>query len=164
MLKKIYKFTFFLFSALSMALSAQAEDKYVDVFWMVLDETNHTAEIVDQSKHDVGFTTLIIHETYTYNNQVYTVTLLGEKAFNGSDGLTTATIANSIDSIGPKAFGGCVALSDMYVSWPANDLPKVAAEAFDGVNTAIVCLHYPKSALAAYQADPIPSCVQKLCW
>ena len=158
MLKKIYKFTFFLFSALSMTLSAQAEDTIHihHPLHMALDKTNYTTEVLQQ--HNGFVDTLNIHASYPYNSQDYKVIWIGENAFNGSVGLTGVRIPNTVDSIAPKAFGGCTGLEGhhIHVSWPADKLSevKVDAAAFFNVDTTKICLFCPKSAKAAYQADP----------
>ena len=55
---------------------------------------------------------LIIPETKTINGVTYTVTAIGNNAFNGCTGLTgSLTIPNSVTAIGSQAFRGCTGLT-----------------------------------------------------
>ena len=64
---------------------------------------------------------VIIPSTVTYNSVTYSITSIGNSAFNGCHNLTMVTIPNSITAIGSDAFYGCsnlkgISLSDI-ASW-----------------------------------------------
>ena len=58
---------------------------------------------------------LIIPETLTYSSQDYSVTSIGEGAFQYCSGLTSVTIPNSVTSIGKSAFYHCAGLTSITI-------------------------------------------------
>ena len=58
---------------------------------------------------------VVIPATVTYNSKTYSVTSIGNYAFNGCDGLTSITIPNSVTSIGNSAFNGCDGLTSITI-------------------------------------------------
>ena len=58
---------------------------------------------------------LIIPSTVVYNNTTYSVTSIGNSAFNGCDGLTNVTIPNSVATIGEMAFYHCDNLTTVTI-------------------------------------------------
>ena len=58
---------------------------------------------------------ITIPETVTYNNETYSVTSLGEYAFDGCTGLTSIEIPASVASIGDYAFDGCTGLTSIEI-------------------------------------------------
>ena len=73
---------------------------------------------------------LIIPETKTIDGVTYTVTAIGDDAFNNCEGLTgSLTIPNTVTTIGNWAFGGCTNLSGSLIL--GNSLTTIGNFAFN---------------------------------
>ena len=73
--------------------------------YTVLDEGAKTVSVA-QTVYGVNGD-LIIPSEVSDDTETYSVTTIGEGAFENCDGLTSVTIPNSVIVIGPYAFGGC---------------------------------------------------------
>ena len=113
-----------------------------------LNATNQTAEVTYQLQWDAnnysGLITAIIPTSVTYNSTTYSVTSIGNYAFEDCSGLTSVTIPNSVTSIGRQAFYSCTGLTSITIgsgvtSWGQN--------AFNGC-TSLTTVHI--SDLAAW--------------
>ena len=71
--------------------------------------------------------TLVIPETVTYSGITYSVTSLGDEAFDGCSGLTSVTIPNSVTSIGNYVFWGCSGLTSVTIG---NSVTSIGDGAF----------------------------------
>ena len=58
---------------------------------------------------------VMIPATVTHDGVTYSVTSIGDYAFNGCSGLTSITIPNSVTSIEYEAFNGCSGLTSVTV-------------------------------------------------
>ena len=83
-----------------------------------LNATNQTAEVTSQNSSypywSTTITTANIPSSVTYNEVTYSVTSIGERAFDGC-GLTSVTIPNSVTSIGEWAFSWCTSLTSVTI-------------------------------------------------
>ena len=74
-----------------------------------------------------GLTTATIPETVTYNGTTYSVTSIGNYAFEHCTSLTSIILPNSVTSIGARAFGGCSALTSITLP---NSVTSIGSWAF----------------------------------
>ena len=93
-----------------------ASDTSVDGIWYNFNDENLTAEMTYRGVYSSSYSNeysgeVVIPSSVTYNAQTYTVTSIGNHAFNGCTGLTSVTIPNSVTSIGDGAFWGCGGLT-----------------------------------------------------
>ena len=58
---------------------------------------------------------IVISESVTYNGVVYSVTSIGNSAFQDCNGLTSLTIPNSVTSIGDAAISWCSGLTSITI-------------------------------------------------
>ena len=58
---------------------------------------------------------VVIPESVTYNEKIYSVTSIGESVFCYCSGLTSVTIGNCVTSIGNSAFKGCTGLTSIEI-------------------------------------------------
>ncbi len=75
---------------------------------------------------------IIIPSTVTYNSVSYSVTSIGDYAFEGCSGLTSITIPNSVTSIGDYAFMFCSGLTSVTIP---NSVTSIGLYAFYGCSS-----------------------------
>ena len=68
-----------------------------------------------------------IPSSVTYDGTTYSVTSIGDWAFEGCSGLTSVTIGNSVTSIGVGAFEDCSGLTSVTIG---NSVTSIGNEAF----------------------------------
>ena len=105
-----------------------------DLFYNITSSSEpYTVEVTYQKKgilgignNYIGLTTATIPKTITYNGTTYSVTGIGEYAFNWSP-VTSVTIPNSVTSIGAEAFLNCISLTSVTIG---ESVTSIGAEAF----------------------------------
>ena len=98
----------------------------------------YTVEVSDAVS---SITNATIPETVTYNGIPYSVTSIGESAFEYCFSLTSITIPNSITSIGSSAFCDCSSLTSITIP---NSVTSIGDQAFRGCSS-LTSLTIPNS-------------------
>lgn len=100
----------------------KAEHITVEMIVYLLDETNHTAKVIN-AQRGIGnygdksaITNANIRTSITYRGTSYRVTSIGKSAFEDCDRLVSASIPSTIDTVGEAAFRRCKALSTVVIS------------------------------------------------
>ena len=94
--------------------SALAYDCCIDGIYYNLNTTDKTASVTDNDNNRYSGD-VVIPETIAYNNAIYSVTSIGESAFDYCSRLTSVVIPNSVTSIGDYAFAGCSGLTSVVI-------------------------------------------------
>ena len=85
---------------------------------------------------------VVIPSSVTYNNVEYSVTSIGEGAFQNCSGLTAIEIPNSVTSIGNHAFDGCRGLTSIEIP---NSVTNIGNYAFSGCSGLTSIIEIPNS-------------------
>ena len=85
------------------SISASADVVYVNGIYYDISGT--TATVTYGEKEYLG--DIVIPESITFENSIYSVTSIGADAFNDCTYLTSVTLPNSVTSIGNQAFNCC---------------------------------------------------------
>ncbi len=101
---------------------------------------DHTATVIGHRDGQNASGDLVIPGTVMHNGETYTVTAIGDWAFNGCSGLTSVIFSNSLVSIGFAAFEGCSGLTSIVFP---NTLVSISERAFMGCGLIDVVI--PKS-------------------
>lgn len=110
-MKKFYLYSLLTALLLLCSTVASAHDFEVDgIYYNITDATAKTVEVTYSGSYSSSEYTgaETIPSTVTYNGTTYSVTSIGEWAFDNCTGLTSVTIPNSVTSIGGNAFYSCI--------------------------------------------------------
>ena len=84
----------------------------IEMTFRVISETEKTARVaIENGSPAISQTvtgTVTIPSEVTYNNETYTVTLIGLNAFYRCYGVTSISIPNTVEAIGNYAFSYCI--------------------------------------------------------
>lgn len=108
------------------------------IYYNIIDSDNHYVEVTYENSltYNTYSGVIEIPETVTYNATVYTVTSIGDNAFNNCKNLTSVNLTlASLSSIGEYAFSGCTQLQNVLIH---NQFESIGFSAFSsctGVQT-----------------------------
>lgn len=101
------------------------------IYYNITSETNRTVEVT-QGEHSYFYSGDIeIPKKIIFNNKSYTITSIGDWAFNNCRNLTSVIIPNSVTSIGEGAFCDCSSLTSGAIP---SSISSIGAYAFSGCN------------------------------
>ncbi len=124
----------------SVPLTANAHDFEVGGIYYLIDGTNATVTYRGSSYNEYSNEysgNVVIPESVTYNGATYSVTSIGNYAFQNCSSLTSVTIGNSVISIGFAAFWGCSGLTSVTIG---NSVTSIGEDAFYGC-TGLTSVH-----------------------
>ena len=114
-----------------------ASNTQVDGIWYDLNESNKTATVTYRGNYYDSYSneysgSVVIPSSVTYNDTTYSVTSIGEYAFDECYSLTSITIPNSVTSIGYGAFQYCSSLASITIP---NSVTSIGNNAFGGCSS-----------------------------
>ena len=97
---------------------------------------NNVAEVV--WKYPLYEGDVVIPESFTYDETVYSVTSIGNTAFLGCSELTSVEIPNSVTTIGEAAFTNCVALASVVIPKSVTSLGHFVFDGCENLGSIVV--------------------------
>ena len=130
---KQFKLTFVLTMLLSMvglqAFAAWDTSTKINVngLYYYLDKDNSQAQVTSLPLGGSFIGDIVIPSSITHETKTYSVTSIGEYAFESCEGMTSVTIPNSVTSIGESAFSFCYGLTSVTIP---NSVTSIGYRAF----------------------------------
>ena len=91
------------------SIAANAHDFKVDgIFYNILSKEDRTVEVTYNKSYIIYSGFLVIPANVTYEGTTYSVTTIGNSAFENCNSLTSIEIPNSVTTIGHYAFYYCI--------------------------------------------------------
>ena len=141
------KHNFILFPLLLLAAlvpsQAVAWDFWVDGLYYTYNDNGTSVTITGTSSELSELSEFIIPETVPYNGTTYSVTSIGNYAFDSWNGLTSVTIPNSVISIGCCAFQWCRDLNKVTIPNSVTTIGDLAFCGCSGLTSIVVASGNP---------------------
>lgn len=116
-----------IFTLMLLPMLASADAIEIDGIYYNLETEKNQAEVTRNPNKYKG--DVVIPESVTYKDAIYSVTSIGEYAFLYCSGLTSITIPGSVISIRREAFNGCSGLNSIIIP---NSVNSIGFGAFSG--------------------------------
>ena len=152
-------------------IAMMAYDCYVDKVYYNLNTSDKTASVTNNGYGSYSGS-VTIPSSFWYNGIKYSMTSIGDYAFNGSSYLTSITIPSSVTSIGEQAFEYCSSQISITIPSSVTSIGKwafrncsgltsvtvenptpVTIEYFTFTNRSNATLYVPLGSKSAYQAE-----------
>ena len=125
-----------LFAMILLPLVASADAVEIDGIYYNLVSKIQEAEVTQNPNKYTG--SVVIPEKVTYESVEYSVTSIGEWAFQYCSGLTSITIPNSVTSIGEQVFRYCSGLTSVTIGSGVTSIGERAFYGCSGLKKVIV--------------------------
>ena len=125
------------------SLSSYAYDALIEGIYYYLNNSDYTAEVTSNT-NDKYSGSVSIPKEVSYNGKKYSVTSIGDEAFEKCSGLTSVTIPNSVTSIGVYAFWGCSGLTSVTIPNSVTSIGNSAFSRCSGLSLVTVDVNNPK--------------------
>ena len=139
-------FLYFIFLFIVPTSSMWAYDVEVDGIYYNLDADVQNATVVSGDRKYTG--SVLVPPTITVENSEYSVTSIGDLAFQLCEDLTSVTIPNSVKTIGNSAFSGCENLSTITIPNSVTSIGQLAF--YDCKSITSITLPNSVSSIGAY--------------
>ena len=127
-----------LFLSLAVLLSLPMLAVEVEIDGINYDLVAEAKQATVVSKSDKYSGEIVIPESVEHEGIAYSVTSIGERAFDWCSGLTSVTIPNSVTSIGDGAFSFCTGLTSVTIPNSVTSLGEMAFESCKGLTSVTI--------------------------